>query len=313
MKTMRRILITAGLLAGMAMPSVIQAQQSNTLSPRVERLEKEMRAVQRKVFPGGSAQYFEAEIGANPPAATPSGTPASSPIADLTARVSALESQLQSLTGQSEQNAFKLKQLEDAFTKFRTETEGRLNPTPVVTPTSAPSASTGPKPAAPTPKPAAATSTSTPKLPADRQAALDAIERPSSGDDGEDAYLYGYRLWEAKFYPQAQAQLKATADKYPKHKRWSFAQNLLGRAYLDDGKPALASVAFYDNYQKMPRGERAPDSLYYLGVSLTRLKTLPDACKVFEEFEDVYGATASASLKASVAKGRADAKCKATV
>ena len=24
-------------------------------------------------------------------------------------------------------------------------------------------------------------------------------------------------------------------------------------------------MAFYDNYKKMPDGERAPDSLYYLG------------------------------------------------
>lgn len=306
---MRRILIAAGMLAGAAMPLAVQAQQSNTLTPRVEKLEKEMRAVQRKVFPGGGGQYFEAEIGANQPAATPTGNPASSPIADLTARVSALESQLQTLTGQTEQNAFKLRQLEEAFTKFRTETEGRLNPAPVATPTAAPAASAAPKPATPTPKPAAA-STTTPKLPADRQAALDAIEHPATSDAGEDAYLYGYRLWDAKFYPQAQAQLKSTVEKYPKHKRWSFAQNLLGRAYLDDGKPALASVAFYDNYQKMPRGERAPDSLYYLGVALTRLKKLPDACKVFEEFDDVYGATASAGLKASVAKARTDAKCK---
>lgn len=306
---MRRILIAAGMLAGAAMPLAVQAQQSNTLTPRVEKLEKEMRAVQRKVFPGGGGQYFEAEIGANQPAATPTGNPASSPIADLTARVSALESQLQTLTGQTEQNAFKLRQLEEAFTKFRTETEGRLNPAPVVTPTAAPAASAAPKPATPTPKPAAA-SAATPKLPADRQAALDAIEHPATSDAGEDAYLYGYRLWDAKFYPQAQAQLKSTVEKYPKHKRWSFAQNLLGRAYLDDGKPALASVAFYDNYQKMPRGERAPDSLYYLGVALTRLKKLPDACKVFEEFDDVYGATASAGLKASVAKARTDAKCK---
>jgi TolA-binding protein len=57
------------------------------------------------------------------------------------------------------------------------------------------------------------------------------------------------------------------------------------------------------------KGERAAESLYYLGVSLTRLKKLPDACKVYDEFADVYGTTAAAELQTRVTKGRADAKC----
>ena len=36
--------------------------QDNTVVKRVERLEKEMRAVQRSVFPGGSPTFFEGEI-----------------------------------------------------------------------------------------------------------------------------------------------------------------------------------------------------------------------------------------------------------
>ncbi len=38
----------------------------------------------------------------------------------------ALESQLASITGQVEENSFKLKQLEEAFTKYKAEIEGRL-------------------------------------------------------------------------------------------------------------------------------------------------------------------------------------------
>ena len=52
-------------------------------------------------------------------------------------------------------------------------------------------------------------------------------------------------------------------------------------------------------------------SLYYLGVALTRLKKLPDACKVFDEFKDVYGNSAPADLKARVAKARTEASCSA--
>ena len=121
--------------------------------------------------------------------------------------------------------------------------------------------------------------------------------------------MAGYRLWTDKKYPEAEAALKAVVARYPKHKRASYAQNLLGRAYLDDGKPAMAAEAFYANYQKMPRGERAPDSLYYLGQSLERLKKPAEACKVYDELGDVYGATIAEPLKGRVAKARADAKC----
>lgn len=272
--------------------------QSN-VEQRVGKLEREMKAVQRKVFPGSGGQYFEPEITAPPSAPTPPpGTPASSPLSDLTARVDALEGQLASLTGQAEQNAFKLRQLEEAFNKYKADMDARMGAgaTPAITP--------APGAVPPPPKPAAA-------RPVDeaRKAAVAAVERPSSGDAAEDAYLYGYRLWAAKFYPEAEVQLKSFIEKYPNHRRASFAQNLLGRTYLDQGKPALASVAFYENYQKRPKGERAPDSLAYLGQALIQLKKPADACKVYDEFEDVYGPTASAGLKDVVTKGRTSAKC----
>ena len=145
-----------------------------------------------------------------------------------------------------------------------------------------------------------------------RKAAVAAVDIPATGDAEEDDYTYGFRLYSAKLYPEAQAKLKAFVAKYPvTSKRWSYAQNLLGRAYYDEGKPALAAVALYDNYQKAPRGERAADSLYWLGQALTKLRKTTDACKVYDELRDVYGAKLSAEAKARAARGRADAKCPA--
>jgi TolA-binding protein len=292
---MRSIVLFA--LAMAAVPAAPLLAQTSNVEQRVGKLEKEMKAVQRKVFPGAGGQYFEPEIA--PPAAAPApapGTPASSPMADLTSRVDALESQLASLTGQSEQNAFKLRQLEEAFNKYKADTDARLSAS-VAPAMAAPAAAAAPA------KPAAAPANDARKM------AVAAIERPNSGDAAEDAYLYGYRLWAAKFYPEAQVQLKSVIEKYPNHRRASYAQNLLGRAYLDEGKPALASVAFYENYQKRPKGERAPDSLAYLGQALIQLKKPADACKVYDEFDDVYGANASSNLRNVVTKGRTSAKC----
>ena len=85
---------------------------------------------------------------------------------------------------------------------------------------------------------------------------------------------------------------------------------MLGRAYLDDGKPALASVALYENYQKRPRGERAPDSLYFLSTALVQLGKKDDACRVLAEMQDVYPDVASGRLADRVASGKAAANCK---
>jgi TolA-binding protein len=146
-------------------------------------------------------------------------------------------------------------------------------------------------------------------LPDARKMAVAAIEKPETGNDADDAYTYGYRLWAAKFYPEAQVQLKTTVDEYGNASIASRAQNLLGRAYLDDGKPALASVAFYENYKTRPKGDRAAESLAYLGEALIRIKKLPDACKVYEELGDVYGASLNASLRDMMEKGKLRAKC----
>lgn len=279
------------------------AAQNAPLENRVDRIEKELRAVQRKVFPAGAP--VEAEITRPATTTPPPGSPSSAPIQDLTARVNALESQLASITGQVEENSYKLRQLEESFNRFKAEQGSVAVPSasPAVRPTaSAPAPSASPR--ADTPAPA-----TTPVASDARKTAVAAVERPDTGDAAGDAYTYGFRLWDAKFYPEAQAQLKATVDKYGDSSVASRAQNLLGRAYLDDGKPALASVAFYENYQKRPRGDRAPDSLAYLGEALIQIKKPADACKVYSELEQVYGANLSASLRGMMEKGRTKAKC----
>lgn len=281
--------------------------QTQTIDLRVGKLEKEMKAVQRTVFPQGVP--VQPESGAAAPA-TAAGVPATAPIADLTARVDALEKSLASLTGQVEQLQFRNRQQDEAIKRI----EAAINPTETAGPPTVPEATAAPKPAPVAQVPMVSTtkpSVTATKPDAGRKAAIAAVEIPATGDAAEDAYSYGFRLYTAKLYPEAQTKLKEFVAKYPAHRRASYAQNLLGRAYFDEGKPALASVAFYDNYQKMPKGERAPESLYWLGQSLTKLKKLPDACKVYLELDEVYGSKLSADLAARAKKGRADAKCTA--
>ena len=143
-----------------------------------------------------------------------------------------------------------------------------------------------------------------------RVAAVAAIERPATSDAFEDGYNYGYRLWEAKFYPESQATLEETIAKFPKHKRASYARNLLGRAWLDDKKPATAVKVFYDNYKADPRGDRAPESLFFLGSALTDLGKTAEACEAFGELAKAYPDAATGRLAERIAAGKTRAKCK---
>ena len=283
------------LLASLLVSTPASAQNANT-DKRVDRLEQEMRAVQRKVFQGGSTRYFEPEITAATDPAAPKANNTTSAVSDLITRVDALEASLANLTGQVEEYGFRLKKLEDKLAATEAQSSAPKS--------TAASASTPTTPGS-TPK-ATTESEPDPK----RVVGVAAIVMPDTGDAGEDSYIYGYRLWEAKFYPEAQTQLKKMVENHANHRRASFAQNLLGRAYLDDGKPALASVALYENYQKRPRGERAPDSLYFLSTALVQLEKKDDACRVLAEMQDVYPEVASGRLADRVASGKAAANCK---
>ena len=286
--------------------SPVLAQDTN-VEGRVVKLEKEMRAVQREVFPNGAGKFFEAEIKAADPKTT-TAVSSSTAVADLLARVDGLESQLATLTGQVEQQGNSMRSMETRLRAVEADLKAQsAAAVTVAPPTTAAATTVAPKP---TVKPAVTATPSTAKPTATRTAAVAKIERPVSGDAFEDGYNYGYRLWEAKFFPEAQVTLDETVKKYPKHQRASYARNLLGRAWLDDKKPATAVKIFYDNYKNDPRGDRAPESLFFLGSALTDLGKTAEACEAFGELVNAYPDAATARLADRLAAGRTRAKCK---
>ncbi|TFI59152.1 tetratricopeptide repeat protein [Sphingomonas parva] len=290
---MRFHLLGLVLLASVAMPA--GAQQADRLDRRVDRLEQEMRAVQRKVFPGANVPIVGAEIQETRPTIEQQGVPAGNAVADLTARVDAVEAQLRALTGQIEQNGNRLRQLESAFATLRDSTGTRLDALekPAGAASSAPADDGAVEPQ----------TSSRDDSPAAQPAAV------AAASDAEAAYNAGYRLWEQKKYAEAQQALEAVSKKWPKHRYASWAANLAGRAYLDDGKPAAAAKVLLANYQGNPKGERAADSLFFLGQALVALGKPTHACKAYDELREVYGDSIRDYLKQRLPRARADAKC----
>lgn len=314
-------IIVAALALSTAMPSIAHAQTA--LDGRVDRLEREMKAVQRKVFPGGAGQVVAPDA-APAPSGPPPGSPIAGPVTNLEQRVTTLESNFAAQTNQVELLQNQLRQVTDAFNAYKRTTDARLKAIEdtlttaggagapagagvsgggaVVKPGPDAPKPVGGKPAPDAPKPAPDTK---------RADLVAAVEKPSTNNPAEDQYLYGYRLWAAKLYPEARTQLAGVVTKYPKDKRASYAQNLLGRAYLDEGKYQDAAKAFYENYVKMPQGDRAADSLYFLSVTLQKLKAAPaEVCKVYAAIDSEYAGKMSLEQQADIDRGKTAAKCK---
>ena len=319
------LVVLAVALAGPAVPLFAQ---DNLAEARIRAMEAQIRALQRKVFPGDS-KFFGPEIVA--PGAAASGTPATggSAVGDLASRLESVEAQLKRLTALSEENSNKLAQLEAkvngsspaAVATPAAAATAVATPAPTPTPSPTPSVSapagnlaamTGgasvPKPAASASQ-AARPSAAASGPSAQRVAAVRAIAKPQTQDPGDDEYSYGFRLWEAKFFPEAQQQLKLMIDRYPRHAKISFARNLLGRAFLDDGKPREAATWFLQNYQSAKTGERAADSLLYLAESMRQLKDTNRSCIALSEFATNFPREAASRLKTQYDATRAGVKC----
>lgn len=318
----------------LAQSAAVQNAANANAEARLRKVEAEVRALQTKVFPGGDGKFFPAQVQPGQPANNSIGAPATTPITDMLGRVDALEAQLARLTSQSEENANKLAKLEErlnalapvaaaasvtpaaieasttsdnlaAMTGGASASKPAGMTTVATTPATRPAAALAAKPvAAPkagAAKPAAAS--------AQRVAAVRAIVKPATNDAADDEYSYGYRLWEAKFYPEAQQQLKMYLDKNPRHSRVSYARNLLGRAFLDDGKPDEAARWFLANYQASKTGDRAPDSLLFLAETMRLRKDTNRACVALAQFVDDYPRESAGRLKAQYDTIRAGVKC----
>lgn len=293
------------------LPSAALAQRQAPATPeqRIERLEKQVQQVQRQVFPKG--RPADSAGFSDDPAATQSS------VVSLAQRLDAVEKQMADLVRQSEENGNRLRTIETGIGQMKTDQEQRITaleqrmsaaaavvPQPMAVETTLPTAPLPTKPRPGTAKtipPKVTASASAPDVAPD--SAVPAV------DAGEEAYTQGFRLWEAGQYDQAIAALKSFSATYPKHRRVSYANNLIGRSLLDKGDARGAASALLANYRSNPGGERAPDSLLYLGQALMKLGQPGQACKAYAELDAVYGAKIRPDLKKQETDAKAAAQC----
>lgn len=281
-------------IAVFAVPAL--AQREATPEQRIERLERQLQQVQRQVFPRGAPA---ATAGfSDEPAATQTS------VRNLDERLNALERQLQDILRQSEENSHRVSEMSAELSRLRSDQERRLTALESAAraaPVETEQAEVPSVPASAKPKSAPAVAAVEPRT-SDTAA-------PAQDDPAELAYDEGYQLWKAGKYDQAITSLRAFVSAYPKHRRASWANNLTGRSLLDKHEPRAAAAALLANYRNNPKGERAGDSLFYLGKALMDLNQPEQACKAYAELESVYGASMRAELKRLLPPAKSEAKC----
>jgi TolA-binding protein len=295
------------MLLALPAPLAAQAVDVGKLDKRVGKLEAEMRAVQRKVFPGGDNRFFapETPTEAPPPAPAPEVAPASSPLVDLTARVEGLEASLKGLTGQIEAIEYKLRALEEAQRRMKGDVEFRLNALEKPPEPAADAAAAAPAAGAAAPLPVGA-APGKPAAPAAKPAA--AAAAPKTADA---AWAGAYPKVTAKDWPGVEAAMTQFIADWPKSPRVAQARYWLGRSFAARGQQPQAAKAFLDVYQTAPRSAPAPDALIGLAGALNAMAKPKDACQVLGELDSVYGAKLTDTQKADAGRQRTKAKCPA--
>lgn len=289
-------------LAALAILSLSPAhaqRRQPTPEERIERLERQVRQVQKQVFPKGQPADTAGFV--DTPAATQDS------VTNLGGRLDAIERQLADIVRQSEENGNRVGVMESELARLRAEQDRRLRAleTGPATPTDE---GTGAEPqdeqseAAPPP--------SRPKVENGRsETNATALTSADGADPAEAAYDQGYQLWTAGKYDAAIKSLQAFTKKYPNHRRTSWAYNLTGRAQLDKGEARLAAETLLGNYRRDKNGERAQDSLFYLGQAVMKLGQPGQACKAYAELETVYAEQIRTPLKSALPAAKAEAKC----
>jgi len=307
MRKTKPVLGALSAVAVVATTPIPAIAQDNT-EARLRKAEAEIRALQRSVFPGGDGRFFEPSIsssnGPEPTRSTPQTTArtSTSAVTDILVRLDAMELQLQRLTAKTEENSNALSALDTRLAALEaTGAAGPFPSSPEVSGEATESnldamtgAGSGDADQEPVPSEPVTTIANGPS--AERVAGVQAITKPQTDDAGDDEYSYGFRLWNAGYFPEARQQLASFVEGYPNHSRITYGRNLLGRAFLDDGMPEEAARWFLRNYQADRSARRAPDSLLFLADSMIAMDDTRRACIALSEFGETYPAVATGRL-----------------
>ena len=323
--------LTALLLAG-AVPA--HAQESvQSLSDRVERLQRELSDLERYVYAGTGGT---------------AGTSTGNIAASQEVRLQQLESEIGRITGTFEELSFRIDQLSQQLERLSNDVDFRLSaleqgglPAGGATmsdvgsgATSEPGIGAG---SASSDAPVPTSSGSGGTLGTMSQAELDAqlaaqpgvdptatgAGTPSTagtttaavampydlpGETPEQQYEHAFGLLRQANYPDAEAALRTFLERHPDDLLAGNATYWLGETYYVRGNYQQAALTFAEGYQKYPNSGKAPDNLLKLAMALGQQGQKENACVALRQLEKRYP-DASANIKDRATRAKSKYSC----
>lgn len=232
----------------------------------------------------------------------------SSQEAELSLRMNAIEDQMRRMNGDVERLSFEIRQLTERFGKFSEDIEFRLKDmkqnsgSPAARQDGPPSQERGSGPVQLGPRSDNNLNGPGSLSPASGGAAgpriLGQIPADGSGDGAKIASLGGevnagapqkglyessYDKLHRKDYAGAERGFKTFIQQNPKSDLVSNAHYWLGETYYARQQYKDAARFFLNGYKKYPKGRKAPDNLFKLGMSLKKLGQKDQACAALSE------------------------------
>jgi tol-pal system protein YbgF len=108
------------------------------------------------------------------------------------------------------------------------------------------------------------------------------------GDDAHSLYERGYGALAQKDYAGAELAFRQLIESYPKDPLAADAQYWIGESFYRRGQYKAAADAFLQGYKKYKSGDKAPETLLKLGMSLAALGQKDAACSTFGELKTKF-------------------------
>lgn len=293
---MLRLALCIALLLSALPLEAYQSRDVEALQTRLGQLERQLRAVQRRVFNGPA---LEAPAGGDAAPATGGGNQ----VAELQIKLAALERQLSQLTGRLEELEFAQRQNANAVKAVQRELELRFASG---APTTVPGSSTPPAPRSAAPG-APEGQPLGDQLPAPQAPAVPSVALPDGTPRERFDYAFGFirsnNLDDGR--KAMELFLEAHSDDL---EIATNARFWLGRIHLRQDRPAEAAQAFLTIIETAPNHPKFPDALIDLSEAAIGLGSNADACDALLEFRKVADGT-SPRLKSRAARLSERAGC----
>lgn len=293
------ILSVVGLMmtAGMAVEGAqaLQSRSRQSLETKIEQLERQLRAVQRRVFNGE-------EIPTGEEAGSSNVTDQGRLLADLSVKIGQIERQMRELTGRLEELEYMGRQNKQAIESLRQEMDLRLAAGAGSSEGSAPAGSAGlsSQPAAETLPGGGETLAPVP------EAAAPAVALPEG--DASAQYQYAFGFVRQDNLDSARQAMQLFLEAHPEDALTPNAVFWLGRIYFRQGRDGLAAQQFLTLIDSYPTHEKRADALVDLADVLIKIDSASDACDALAEFDSVSEG-ASPRLKARAVRLSESAQC----